>query len=569
MTGSLMDLIRLAAIGFAAVCAVGVAGTGRAESSSNQRAMLGPRLIEALQSVRSPRDKIAINVSLKRDDLAAPGRARRAAVRARQNRVLGSLTRGTLDLAYRFESLSGFSGRIPASAIEELRRHPEVVAVHLDYELYASLAEGNALIGADSVHAAGLTGDGVVVAVLDTGIDTNHPDLVDDLVTEQCFCNDHPSPNRGCCPAGGPVQSGAGAAEDDEGHGTHTAGIITSGGVVSGVGVAPDAGIVAIKVLAANGRGTSSNTAAALDWIVSNHVIYGIDIVNASLGDGLEHNNPLVSPCSGTLTANAVSLLDAAGIAVFAASGNEAYDDGISEPACIAEAISVGGVYDAALGTVDWCGNASCTTTLCSDVSGPDVFVCHSNSDEILDVLAPNWRTTSPSMGGGASGFGGTSASSPYAAGQAALLLEADSTLLPDDIRTLLKSNGPSVTNADNGLSFPRSDVSAAIALLATCGDGVLEFGESCDDGNMVDGDCCSVICEYDPQGMGCDDNDPCTAESCDVLAGCVHTPIPGCPAPIPSGSAGSRGILLALILGSVALLASAGARLSRLDAGN
>ena len=558
-----MDSIRLAVVGVATFCAIAVAAAGDAESSSSQRAILGPRLIDALQGVQAPNGKLAINVSLKRDDLAAPGLARRAAVHARQNRVLGSLARGTFALTYRYKSLSGFSGRISVSAIEGLRRHPEVVAIHLDYELHASLAEGNALIGADGVHAAGLTGARVVVAVLDTGIDTNHPDLADDLVEEQCFCNDHPGANRGCCPAGGPVQSGAGAAEDDEGHGTHAAGIITSGGVVSAVGVAPDAGIVAIKVLAANGRGTSSNTAAGLDWIVSNHARVGIDIVNASLGDGLEHNNPLVSPCSGTLTANAVSLLHSAGVVVFAASGNEAYDDGISEPACIADAISVGGVYDSATGSVGWCGNASCTTTLCSDVSGPDVFVCHSNSDEILDILAPNWLTTSPSMGGGASSVGGTSASSPYAAGQAALLLEADSTLQPEDLRTLLKSNGPLVTNSDNGLSFRRSDVSAAIALLATCGNGVLEFGESCDDGNVVDGDCCSSICEYDPQGSSCDDNDPCTAESCDILAGCVHTPIPGCPALVPSGSKGSRGILLALIFGSVALLSSAGFRLT------
>jgi hypothetical protein len=113
-----MNSIRLAVIGIAAACAVGIAGIGGAESSSNHRAMLGPRLIESLQKVHSPSDKIAINVSLKRDDLAAPGRARRAAVRARQHRVLGSLTRGTLNLAYRFESLSGFSGRIPVSRLD-------------------------------------------------------------------------------------------------------------------------------------------------------------------------------------------------------------------------------------------------------------------------------------------------------------------------------------------------------------------------------------------------------------------------------------------------------------------
>jgi subtilisin family serine protease len=164
-------------------------------------------------------------------------------------------------------------------------------------------------------------------------------------------------------------------------------------------------------------------------------------------------------------------------VAVFAASGNDGHDDGISEPACISEAISVGGVYDASLGSVGWCGNSSCTTILCSDATGPDVFVCHSNSDEILDVLAPDWRTTSPAMGGGIDFFGGTSAASPYAAGQAALLLQDDPSLQPESIRDLLRANGPLVTNPENGLSFPRSDVEAAIGLPEPSGTLLLLSG--------------------------------------------------------------------------------------------
>jgi subtilisin family serine protease len=164
-------------------------------------------------------------------------------------------------------------------------------------------------------------------------------------------------------------------------------------------------------------------------------------------------------------------------VAVFASSGNDGHDDGISEPACIAEAISVGGVYDASIGSVGWCGNSNCTTILCSDVTGPDVFVCHSNSDEILDLLAPNWRTTSPALGGGVAFFGGTSASSPYAAGQAALLLQDDPSLQPEDIRSLLTENGPLVTNAENGLSFPRSDVESALGLPEPSGTLMLLSG--------------------------------------------------------------------------------------------
>jgi subtilisin family serine protease len=373
--------------------------------------------------------------------------------------------------------VSGFAGHAQASAINALLRHPEVTAIHLDYEVHGSLAEGVALIGADLAHASGFSGLGVNVALLDTGVDTDHPDLADDIVAEQCFCNDHPAPTRGCCPAGGLQQSGPGSAEDDNGHGTQTAGIITSAGVVAAPGVAPDAGIVAIKVLSAAGSGFSSSIDAAFDWLVTNHQALGVRVVNASLGDGGEHNNPLASPCSGTPSANAIALLHAAGVVVFAASGNEGHDDGISEPACVPEAISVGGVYDASVGSVSWCGTSSCTTILCTDTTGPDVFVCHSSSDEILDMLAPNWRTRSPALGGGVINFGGTSASSPYAAGQAALLFEAQPSLQPEDIRSLLTENGPLVTNPDNGLSFPRSDVAAALALPEPSGTLLLLSG--------------------------------------------------------------------------------------------
>ncbi len=456
-------ITRCAALGVA-IAALAAAWAATAQPTGNDRAQIGPKIVKALDGP-IPSEGLAIRVSLKRDDLDPPGLARRASIHARQERALRALPAGSFQLKYRFESVSGFAGRARAAAIDALLRNPEVTAIHLDSEVHATLAQGIALIGANTLHAAEITGSGVNVAVLDTGVDTDHPDLADDIIAEQCFCNDHPSPNQGCCPAGGIQQAGPGSAEDDNGHGTHTAGIITSGGVVAPTGVAPDAGIVAIKVLSATGSGFNSSIDAAFDWLVTNHQALGIRVVNVSLGDGGEYNDPFASPCSGTPSANAIALLHAAGVAVFASSGNEGHDDGISEPACIPEVISVGGVYDAPVGSVRWCGNTSCTTILCTDSSGPDVFVCHSNSDEILDLLAPDWRTTSPALGGGIGQFGGTSASSPYAAGQAALLLEDQPDLQPEDIRSLLKDHGPLVTNPDNGLSFPRSDVGAAIGL--------------------------------------------------------------------------------------------------------
>jgi subtilisin family serine protease len=242
--------------------------------------------------------------------------------------------------------------------------------------------------------------------------------------------------------------------------------------VVASPGAAPDAGIVAVKVLSSTGSGSFSDVAAGLDWVVTEGTtpgspVEGVAVVNMSLGDGGEYANPSASPCTGTNTANAIQALHAAGVAVFVSSGNDGHDAGISFPACVPEAISVGGVYDAALGSISWCGNATCTTILCTDnPTATDDFVCHSNSGTFLDLLAPNWRTDTSAIGGGTTAFGGTSASSPYAAAEAALLIQADGTLTPEQIRTLLTSHGPQVTNPDNGLSFARSDVGAAISTL-------------------------------------------------------------------------------------------------------
>lgn len=494
-----------------------------------------PRLRAALDAVDAD-EWIAVGVTLRADDLPAAAAARRAAIASRQQRVLDELPDGAFRLRRRYQMLAGLAGWARRSAVDALARRDDVRSVYLDGRVRASLIQGVSLIGADVAHGLGQTGDGVNVAILDTGIDTDHPDLEDDLVAEQCYCSDtHPSPVIGspCCPNGLEQQSGPGAAEDDAGHGTSVAGIITSGGVVAPPGVAPDAGVVAVRVLGPAG-GAFSDIAAGLDWVLVNRDAFTdpIRVVNMSLGDGTEYNDPGSSPCTGSNTADAIAALHAAGISVFVASGNDGFDDGIEFPACVPDATSVGGVYDASLGLVQWCADASCSQILCSDTAVADGFVCHSNSDEILDLLAPDFRTRTSAMGGGVvTSFGGTSAASPYAAGQAALLLAADPGLAPDQVLAALTSSGVTVTNPDNGLSFPRSDVGEAmISLLGECGNGVVEPGEDCDDGGTVDGDCCSSSCLFDPPGAACDDGDACTTvHGCDGSGTCLGTAPPTC----------------------------------------
>src|SRR5690606_14222817 len=128
--------------------------------------------------------------------------------------------------------------------------NPLVERVDLDLGGTGMLTESVPLIGATSWHAVGNTGAGVVIAVLDSGVDTDHPDLAGAIVHQACFLDQDGTINSvGFCPNGSDRQVGPGAAEDDFGHGTHVTGIAASRGNVSGAGVAPGANIEAIKVL--------------------------------------------------------------------------------------------------------------------------------------------------------------------------------------------------------------------------------------------------------------------------------------------------------------------------------
>jgi cysteine-rich repeat protein len=83
------------------------------------------------------------------------------------------------------------------------------------------------------------------------------------------------------------------------------------------------------------------------------------------------------------------------------------------------------------------------------------------------------------------------------------------------------------VTNPDNGLAFPRSDAGELVAaMVAVCGNGVLEPGEDCDDGGSAGGDCCAGDCRFEGAGSSCDDANACTsADACDGAGACAGGP--------------------------------------------
>ena len=130
-------------------------------------------------------------------------------------------------------------------------------------------------------------------------------------------------------------------------------------------------------------------------------------------------------------------------------------------PACIANVVSVGAVWDAALGSQAPLG--------CTDPdTQPDLVACFSNSGATTDLVAPGAAITSSKLGGGVgTPVHGTSYATPVAAGCAAVLLGIHWWLTPDQIETALESSSTAVTDAKNGLSFPRVDCVEALAATA------------------------------------------------------------------------------------------------------
>ncbi|MGW1909500.1 S8 family peptidase [Streptomyces sp. NPDC002076] len=191
-----------------------------------------------------------------------------------------------------------------------------IAHVWLDGVRKASLDKSVPQIGAPVAWKAGYTGKGVKVAVLDTGVDTSHPDLKDQVIASKNF-------------------SGAADATDHFGHGTHVASIVAGTGAKSGgkyKGVAPDAKILNGKVLDDTGSGDDSGILAGMEWAAQQ----GASVVNLSLGG---YDSPGIDP----LEAEVNKLSATKGILFAIAAGNDG-PDSISSPGSADAALTVGAV---------------------------------------------------------------------------------------------------------------------------------------------------------------------------------------------------------------------------------
>jgi len=347
-------------------------------------------------------------------------------------------------------------------ALEYLITSPLITTIDEDIPAPPFLAESIPLVGADDAWSSGYSGAGQTIVFLDTGIDKNHPFLLNKVVAEACFSSTTASSTT-LCPSGQDEQIGVGAgvncAENIYGctHGTHVAGIAIgkrvdqSGSLLSGV--AADANAISIQVYSSFNSyaycgyyrpcvlSWASDQIAALDHIYAIHENYNIAAVNMSLG-GSRYSD-ICDSAYPALKA-AIDNLRSVGIATIISSGNEGYSNSVSTPACVSSAISVG------------------ATDKYDNVAG------YSNSAYFLDLLAPGSFIYSSLPGVNYGTKSGTSMAAPHVSGAWAVLKSNRSGATVADILALLNSTGIPITDARNGITKPRIQVEAALCYTLT-----------------------------------------------------------------------------------------------------
>ncbi len=332
-----------------------------------------------------------------------------------------------------------------AAALDALLADPAVRAVMPDHRLEADDLEALPLIGQPTVVNSGVRGDGVTIAVIDTGVFHTHADF------GACTAPGVPA----TCRVAASIDIATNDGQQDNPanpHGTNVSAIVAN--------TAPGADLVVLDVFEATGA-SSSTIIAAYDWVIANRATFGIRAVNLSLSvPGIYSASDCGSRFTG-FAANGSSLpnqsnpfrlsIDSAaalGIATVSSAGNDGIKNGLPMPACSANAISVGAVYDSAQGSRSWA--AGCTDS----VTAADLVGCFSNSAAILELLAPGITIT-----GGGFSYSGTSQAAPHVAGAWALVASAFPAEGITQLRTRLLNGGRPILDTLAGITKPRLDL--------------------------------------------------------------------------------------------------------------
>lgn len=307
---------------------------------------------------------------------------------------------------------SGLAVELPYSALEELAHSRHVHKIWQDAPVRILLDVAVPTVGGALAQQAGLTGENVNIAVLDTGI-YPHPDLVQPsnrILAWNDLVNQKQDPY------------------DDNGHGTHVAGIIAGNGYKSDgkyTGMAPEARLVGVKVLDKDGAGVTSTIISGIEWCLKNQATLNIRAINLSMGATAQESYRSDPLCRATTAAWRK------GIVVCCAGGNEGPESGtIDSPGINPKTITVGNLDDKQ--------TLSPKDDLLSDTSsrGPTI-------DRLVkpDILAPGTNITSLWKNGGYRSLSGTSMATPMVTGAVAQIVQKWPKLKPDQIKQQLLKN--------------------------------------------------------------------------------------------------------------------------------
>jgi subtilisin family serine protease len=310
--------------------------------------------------------------------------------------------------------------------------------IWLDRKLRMSLDHSVPQIGTPAAWKAGYTGKGVKVAVLDSGIDSSHPDLAGQVVAAKNFT---PSP-----------------AADVAGHGTHVASTIAGKGVSGYRGVAPDAKLLDGKVCDDTGDCSESAVLAGIEWAVAQHA----PVVNLSLGSpGGDELDPIEEAIDRLTTTT--------GTLFVVAAGNRGGAGSVESPGTAAAALTVGAV-DSKEALADFSGQGPAPAgAVKPDLTAPGVG--------IVAARSPGAVLGEP-VGEHYSRMSGTSMATPHVSGAAALLVQQHATWKAPELKSALMSAAkpnPALTPYEQGAG--RVDLTRVVTQSVVAGTGSISFG--------------------------------------------------------------------------------------------
>ena len=325
-------------------------------------------------------------------------------------------------LKYRLPSINSYVVELYEKDLPKLKNIEGLKAVYENTRITAQMNKSRKFLKADLANNQGYLGKGITVAFLDTGIaplkDFTIP--TNRILYFKDFVNNETTPY------------------DDNGHGTHVAGICAGNGMLSDGkyrGIAPLVNIVSLKTLNNKGSGNSSDVLAGIQWVIDNAKKYNIRIANLSIGTEPQlTDDPLVK---------AVEFAWESGIIITTAAGNNGPKfETITSPGISKKVITVGTADDTSFvnisGTnvINFSGRGPTKECIVKpDILAPgtDIISCmtptpYKQKDENIEAIDKNYMKLS-----------GTSMSTPMVTGAIALLLEKYPKLSPDDVKYALK----------------------------------------------------------------------------------------------------------------------------------